>query len=588
MFLRGCFRNCPKDKANLFNEFFYEQFSDPSAYDINIDLTNDSNHNINFSHHRIRKLLSLINSNKSPGPDAIHGKILKNCAVGLSYPLSLLFKKSYDTGSIPSEWKRAQIVPVHKKGKKENIENYRPISLTSLVMKTFERIIKDEILSRTGHLLDERQHGFLKNKSCATNLIGLCDSLAISMNEGLSTDIVYFDFAKAFDSVSHDLILKKLKLQYNIDGRLLRFIKNYLCDREQCVMIGSSKSEMKPVLSGVPQGSIIGPILFVLFINDLPQGLSPDTNCALYADDTKIWRTIHSTADEQIVQQDIVYLNNWAALNKMKFHPRKCKVMTVQNREPPLLGVLPEMQCSYEMGGEILDNVDVEKDLGVHINSKLNFNQHCESKISKAKQQLGMVRRTCYFVNDIKRRRTLYLSLVRSQFEHCSQIWRPTIKTMMQKVENFQKYCVKWILSEDQVRYNSYSVYLRKCKELNLMPMNKLFDLNDLVLFHKIVYELIPSKLPNYLSFFSGQTRLRSCRLDSLCIVNNLQLSKFNETILRKSFFFRVHTKWNDLPLEIRQITDTPSFKLAVQKHMWKHVLDDIDDSDDIDNFDTV
>ena len=124
-------------------------------------------------------------------------------------------------------------------------------------MKTFERILKEEILVRTSHLLDSRQHGFLSKKSCTTNMVGFCDNIALSLNDCLRTDVIYFDFAKAFDSVNHDLILKKLKRRYNIDGRLLKFLVNYLCEREQCVTIGNVKSSVKPVLSGVPQGSIL-------------------------------------------------------------------------------------------------------------------------------------------------------------------------------------------------------------------------------------------------------------------------------------------------------------------------------------------
>ena len=260
------------------------------------------------------------------------------------------------------------------------MENYRPISLTSLVMKAFERILKEEILIRTSHLLDDRQHAFLNKKSCTTNMATFTDSVVMSINdnETYSTDVVYFDFSKAFDSVNHDLMLEKLKKAYKIDGRLLKFIMNYLSDRDQSVVIENQKSMKKPVLSGVPQGSILGPILFVLFINDLPVGLSEGTNLALYADDTKIWRSITCNLDHIELQSDIDYLNSWALANKMKFHPLKCKVVSISNRPSPL-AMLPCTKYFYKIGENPLEYSDNEKDLGVIVNSTLNFTDHCES-----------------------------------------------------------------------------------------------------------------------------------------------------------------------------------------------------------------
>ena len=158
----------------------------------------------------------------------------------------------------------------------------------------------------------------------------------MTLNDKLRSDIVYFDFSKAFDSVNHDIIIHKLKNYYNIDGVLLKFIRNYLIDREQRVVIGNHSSSIKAVSSGVPQGSILGPLLFVLFINDLPQGLSVGTQLALYADDTKIWRTIKTLDDNYILQRDIEYLNSWAQNNKMNFHPHKCKVLSVSLTLPPI------------------------------------------------------------------------------------------------------------------------------------------------------------------------------------------------------------------------------------------------------------
>ena len=159
-------------------------------------------------------------------------------------------------------------------------------------MKTFEKIIRDELMMKCEAHLSKDQHGFLPNKSCNTQLIAFADSIATAINSSMRTDVVYFDFAKAFDSVNHDIILKKLKDRFKIDGTMLKFMVNYLQDREQCVIIAGKKSSMASVRSGVPQGSILGPLLFVLFINDMTEEISEGTRIALYADDTKNLKSI--------------------------------------------------------------------------------------------------------------------------------------------------------------------------------------------------------------------------------------------------------------------------------------------------------
>ena len=575
MFLRETYRDSPSDKANMFNSFFSDQFSDESNYDIDIDWGDDDNFDINFCHENIKKLLRNINSNKACGPDGIHGKVLKNCSSSLASPLSLLFQLSYNSGIIPSEWKLAHVVPVHKKGSKENIENYRPISLTSLIMKTFERIIKQEILLKTAHLLDERQHGFLNNRSCTTNMINFTDSVTLSLNDctTISVDVIYFDFAKAFDSVNHDLLLKKLKVNYNIEGRLIKFLSNYLCGREQCVLVDNSKSEVKPVLSGVPQGSILGPILFVLFINDLPIGLNSGTNLMLYADDTKIWRAIKSYDDYCSLQEDINCLNNWATLNKMKFHPAKCKVLSIPGKKSNSIFLpVPFLRFQFHLGRDPLDYADSEKDLGVIVTQNFRFNDQLAKILSKANQQFGLTKRTCSFVRDVKRRRSLYLTLVRSQFEHCSQIWRPSTKSNLDKLDAFQKKCVKWILSEEFVNYHSYETYLYKCRQVNILPLSKRFDLNDLILFHKIVYGLSSQFLPEYLSLYNGNSRLRSCHLDHLSYVSAI-LPVSNNSLLKRSFFYRTHLLWNNIPLDLRENSCPIKFKAKLRDHFWNELL---------------
>jgi hypothetical protein len=375
------FRNNSVDQANLFNEFFSDQFSEESDYGIGISYENDQFSDFIIHSHDIFLILKALNPSKAMGPDGIHGKILKRCARSLAYPLSLLFNLSFSTGVIPPDWKLASVVPIHKKGDKSLVDNYRPISLTSLVMKVFERSIKSALYAKCVNLLDERQHGFLNHRSCTTQMIPFSNDIALALNDKTRVDIVYFDFAKAFDSVSHDLILQKLKYNFTIDGLMLKFIKSYLEDRQQQVVIGGQKSTILPVKSGVPQGSILGPLLFVLFINDMFSCVSEGTNIALYADDTKIWRKILSFSDHYVIQNDINKLYDWSVRNKMIFHPKKCKVLSV-TLQRNVLDNLPFNNFVYVLNQSdrfnYIEDVSFEIDLGVEINTRFTWGRNAK------------------------------------------------------------------------------------------------------------------------------------------------------------------------------------------------------------------
>ena len=476
---------------------------------------------------------------------------------------------------MPKEWKLANVVPIHKKGSKNNVENYRPISLTSLVMKQFEKIIRTELMARCDHMIHDNQHGFLPLKSCTTQMIGYTDSLSLSLNNNYHSDVVYFDFAKAFDSVNHDILLSKLKFSYKIDGRLLNFIKCYLMDRKQQVVVANSTSSSCNVASGVPQGSIVGPLLFVLFINDISENISPKTNIAMYADDTKIWREIHTKRDNEILQSDISALEKWAVDNKMKFHPAKCRVLSVSRKRLPHLN----KRFVYKLNGVNLEYCISEKDLGVHMTSKLNFTEHCNKLYSKANSRLGLNKRTCFFLCNPIQKRKIYLTMVRSLFEHCSVVWHPHNQTTKAKLESIQKRAVKWILDEE---YHSYTnlEYLLRCRQLNILPLDYKFLFNDLLLFHKVINGLSPVKLPQYIHFFEGRRRLRSCHLDHLSLVSTIQPkihAKYSNNsvdgaeckMFENNFFYRSHLAWNILPITLREISDPSVFRPKLREHLW-------------------
>ena len=589
MHYKSRFRTNRREQCELFNDYFYHQFSSPSSYNINIDFSSDPMSQFVIHHSTVHRILSDIKTNKAQGPDKVHGKVLKECSASLAYPLATIFTICFKCGQLPQDWKIGNIVPIFKKGCNTDVENYRPISLTSLIMKAFERIIRDELYLRCEQYLDSRQHGFLPKRSCTTLMVDYCDSLALSLNSSIETDVIYFDFSKAFDTVSHDILLDKLKNVYKIDGLLLNFLRCYLTGRKQRVVIGNCESSLHNVESGVPQGSILGPLLFVLFIIDLPSGLSPKTNAAMYADDTKIWRQIHTLADCYILQNDIYYMQNWAVENKMKFNPKKCKALQISlKRTNPLWDCLPFSLWYYTLDNCIIDFTSSEKDLGVNVTSKLNWSEQCSRLYSKATQMFGLTKRTAHFVNNSRQRRALYLAIIRSQFEHCSVIWRPQCKTTMEKFENLQKRCIKWILVEQFLHY-SPEMYYQKCKLLDILPLQFRFILNDLVLFHKIFYDLSPVKFPSYLNYFTGNS-LRSSHLDSLSIVSSI-IPRINVSSISSfqpfstSFFYRTHSSWNSIPFDVRNISCPRKFKVRVTDVLWSeassHFQNEHNDSTD-------
>ena len=547
---QGRFRSNLKDKANMFNKYFSEQFSCASKYDTDICYNNDPNSSTYFRESDVFWLIKKLNANKASGPDSIHGKLLKFSASGVAKPLSILFNRCFHEGKIPKLWKLGSIVPVFKKGDKSCVENYRPISLTCLPMKIFEYCVRDLLMSKCSNLIDKRQHGFLPKKSCTTQMIPFISDLSYNLNNNSRTDVVYFDFAKAFDSVNHDIILKKLKYNFGVDGLLLQFIKNYLEDRMQQVIIGGEESGTMSVLSGVPQGSILGPLLFVIFINDMHEVISSDTQLALYADDTKIWREILCDNDQIMLQRDIDSLHKWSIENIMKFHPGKCKVLAVTNKR--LNYDLPFYEFSYCLDGIVLDYCETEKDLGVVINSKLNWTAHCHNLAIKANQRLGLVRRTCHFTMCSAQRRALYLALVRSIFEHCSPIWAPQSLGNLNLFELVQRRAVKWILKEPFVSYSD-SQFLIKQYGVDLLPMKYKFLHTDLALFQSVVYETVNISMPNYIIKLGPSDFHRVTRQNIMIVENKDKLiykctSRSKVNSFENSFFVRTLKHWNALP----------------------------------------
>lgn len=338
--LKDANRNlCTDDdgKCRILNECFHAVFTmeppdDPPPFADRtrnvLDLEADSLYDTMDVFERLEKL----DPKKSVGPDGVHPRVLKSCAHELSYPLATIFRRSHVEGRAPKLFKQANITPIFKKGCRATASNYRPISITSEPCKVQESIIHAAILGHLSRekLIKKEQHGFLPNKSCTTNLLESYEIMCDAMAKSSFIDVIYMDFSKAFDTVAHRRLLHKLRA-YGIRGRLLAWITDWLTTREQRVVLNTHSAEWKDVLSGVPQGSVLGPLLFVVFINDLVDVVQ--NAIRMYADDTKILGKADTPEDRARLQEDIDNCVTWANTWLMKYNIAKCKVMHVGGRK---------------------------------------------------------------------------------------------------------------------------------------------------------------------------------------------------------------------------------------------------------------
>ena len=438
--------------------------------------------------------------------------------------------------------------------------NYRPVSLLSLVSKILERVLFSRISDFATNNLHDLQHGFRPKRSCVTQLLQVLHELGRALDTGKEIDVIYLDFSKAFDSVSHNKLLFKLK-SYGISGSLFDWLSDYLSEWKQRVVVEGISSEYLDVTSGVPQGSILGPLLFLLYVNDLPDVASNST-VALFADDSKCFNIIESSSDHHLLQQDLDAMCDWSLSWQLKFNTSKSFLLRISRKRFP-------STSSYSLDNQLVKSVASHNDLGVVISNDLKWSPHIAKCTSKANRMLGFLRRNCMLMTDTRCRRLLYLALVRSHLSYGSEIWAPQGSSRdLSLLEGVQRRATKFILKD----YDS--PYILRLKKLKLLPISYWLEIKDLIFFFKCKQGLYDLDISCYVTFSS----LRSSRSRS-GQQNLLQPNSCRTTLFRNSFFNRIVFMWNSLPLSIRNCTSLPSFKNQIYSHYFSK-LDTTFDTD--------
>ena len=496
---------------------------------------------INIQVDGVEKLLGYINPHKAKGPDEIHGRVLKECKNIIAPILTIIFQKSLLSGTIPSDWKHANVCPVFKKGDKHDPKNYRPISLTCICCKLCEHIIASSLMKHLedSNILYDLQHGFRSSRSCETQLMSFVQDLAQSVNKNIQTDLIIMDFAKAFDKVSHRHLLYKLSY-YGINNNALHWISDFLNQRTQSVVLEGEKSDTIPVTSGVPQGTVFGPILFLVYINDFNEYLKHST-LRLFADDSIIYKQIHSINDARDLQEDLDAAARWKQDWLMCFHPDKCNILSISQKQKPI-------QYTYKLHGHSLEKTDSTKYLGVTLQSNLKWDKHINNITSKANQTLNFLRRNLK-VNSQKIKDHAYKALVRPKLEYSSCIWDPSHTNQIKQIEKVQRRADRFTCN----RYHNTSSVTDMLEDLDWPTLQVRRLKTRLIMFYKIIHfqvAIYPSDL-----LFHSDSRTRQSNPNCY---KHIQTSK---DAYKYSFYPRTIIQWNQLPSSIVTAETVESFK---------------------------
>ena len=545
-----------KEAAETLNSHFVSVFTEEDTntiVDFNSIRAVDPIETMDINDENILNVVSNIQPTKSQGPDNIHPRMIRECQTALLRPLEIIFRRSLNEGKLPVRWKEANITAIHKAGSRHKPENYRPISVTPICCRIMERLIRNIIVEHLedNNLITKHQHGFRAGRSCTTQLIECIEDWSIAVDEGKFVDVIYLDFRAAFDKVPHQRLLKKV-WSYGIRGKIYEWIANFLYSRKQRVLVNGHSSRWESVVSGVPQGSVLGPVLFLIFINDIPEAMNSITK--LFADDTKIYRTISSHEDKLRLQEDVQRATDWSNRWQMPFNIKKCKMMQIGLQTQG-----SDYQISNSEGAlSTITSVDSEKDLGVSFDGRLTFNSHVGLKVKKANRNLGLIMKTFQYMS-VDMFKVLYKALVRPHLEYACTVWSPRNKKEKRAIESVQRRATRMVSGLAGMSYSERLI------RLGFPSLEYRRERADVIQVYKIMNGL--DKVDRQKLFPLANERSQQLRGN----IHKIMKTRSRTELRRSVFSQRVVDSWNSLPDDVVTAPSLNAFKSRLNKH-WASV----------------
>ena len=543
--------------AEILSSQYASVFSEPcptSPYHAMVDDPNiPTISDLEVTENDIIAAIDELSNTSASGPDGLTAIFLKKCKHALSKPLAKLWSDCVELGITPRSLKEAHVIPIHKGGHQGLAVNYRPIALTSHIIKVFEKVVRNHLVNflDENNIFNPNQHGFRIGRSCLSQLLAHYDKIVSLLESGVNVDTIYLDFSKAFDKVDHSILLKKLSL-IGIRGKTLSWIESFLTSRTQRVMVNGFLSEPVPVLSGVPQGSVLGPLLFLVLIGDIDTEIL-SSFVSSFADDTRLFRAISGVRDASSLQTDLEKVYKWAEDNNMLYNNKKFEALRYGPDQ-----VLKATTNYTAPDGTIIPDKDHLRDLGVQMSADGSFRQHIRVMCQSARNMCAWILRTFQSRNkDLML--TLWKSLVLPILDYCSQLWSPVKTGLIQEIEDIQKSFTRKIRS---LKRN----YWERLHFFKLFSLQRRRERYRILYVWKILENIVPNVGDN------GIKSRTSIRHGRFCVVPKPASTASAAVKGLREGSFTVHAAqlFNSLPASLRNLKDVDlqTFKRKLDKFL--------------------